>query len=231
MNYIFFIVGLIAGLILLFLGFFGYRIYSLIIPFISFGPSGRRIPYGLLKEWGLVKGKKYRIRVRKNEIIVFSIFVISFGFLNLPQAGFVNTFFQDFIKFITISTALAGFAKYFLGMDVAIVKIKDPDEETIDKVINYCNQYNIKIKSFSDLKSNLSKFIHLLPVIDIENEKTIFIDIPESEFITLSPEEINSLNEISMRGLVNTLMNKSISANNSTNRSKIKPKKKYKKRK
>lgn len=182
-NLIYFIIGLVISTILFLIGFFRYKPAAIgIVHPPSFGPKGYRIPYHLLEIWGIVKGKRQFIKKAKKEIIAYSIFIFAMSVVIYNGAGIISQIIQDLLKFVFIVGSLTAILRAYLGIDIGQIIPRNPDQETIDKVLNFCDYNNIQIHSFEDLKNNVIKFIHLLPIIDFENEDT-FSEIPDENFI------------------------------------------------
>lgn len=161
----------IASIIFLIASFLGTKNGALIIDFITFGPSGYRIPHGLLQELGLTKKKLSKIRVIKRDLIAIAVFSLAFGSLSLDSKVQSSEFLNALIHIASVITVASGFVKLIFGFDIGVRIIKDPDQEVIDNVIDYLIIHEIQIKTMSDFERNIDKFMHLLPTVDSDEKK------------------------------------------------------------
>jgi len=203
----YFWIGIVSGIFLIISSFFARKTASLIIYFLTFGPIGYRIPFGLLQKLGLTRKKIPFIRVIKKDIIVFGIFAIAFALLTLDKNLMGYQIAEAIIKIGEIITIAAGLSKFVLGIDVGVQLVRDPDSGSIKDVINYLDYFNININSFVDFERELPGFVKFLPTVTSE-EKSCYIETAESDLLLESKDEEEALARILKSGMtINPLFN------------------------
>ena len=166
------------------------RKYSdLVIPVVSFGPKGLRIPTDLLVRLGLIESSSSHSKfILKRDYISLAIICGAGIIVELVDLGIASEFFQSFLRVANIIVIIIAIIKIFFGYVVLPrPSEKRTDSEIVNEIIQLLEGARIEIHSWDDFGENFKYFAHLLPILQVGDEVE-----NEHMFVTLaaiSPEK------------------------------------------
>ncbi|MEI1280536.1 hypothetical protein V6Z05_19555 [Leptospira venezuelensis] len=172
MNHYIFASLLAISVILLLKLSFVQKQNNFVVPAISFGPKGIRIPKLLLLKIGLINSNEMTLKfILKKDYLTFAIICFAGIVSELTDLGINNNFYESTLRFLNFIILVISIIKIIFGIDlIKSPSSKKTDSEITNEILELLSNARISINSWDDFSKNFQYFAHLLPIIENEEE-------------------------------------------------------------